>query len=238
MAVSDRYKEAWESYWRETPEEPGAAVWDCDASLSVKPHLALFEPFVDGSKPVVDLGCGSGTTTRFLAERFARVVGVDISHAAVEHARRADLSGTAEFRQLNAAEPGEVGALHGELGDADVYMRAVIHQSEPAARPAIAEAVAALAGRGGRAFVVEPLAVAKSVIADTARGAGGPPPKIARVFAHGLTPAETEDEAVPELLRATGLSVLASGRIDLVMTEYRADGSRIDLPAQWLVVGR
>ncbi|MCQ4046200.1 hypothetical protein ACFOSC_23560 [Streptantibioticus rubrisoli] len=46
------------------------------------------------------------------------------------------------------------------------------------------------------------------------------------------------DATVPELLRGPGLSVFARGRIELVMAEYRADGSRIDLPAQWLVVGR
>ncbi|PWI42258.1 SAM-dependent methyltransferase [Streptomyces sp. ICBB 8177] len=233
MAVPDRCKEAWESFWRET------AVRDYDASLSVKSHLALFEPFVDGSKPVVDLGCGSCATTRFLAERFARAAGVDLSRVVVEHARRADPSGTAEFRQLNAAEPEQVRALHAELGDADVHLRAVIHQSEPAARPAIAAAVATPAGRRGRAFIVEALAVAKTVIADAVRDAGGPPPKIARVFAHGLTPAETEDETVPELLQETGLSALASARADLVMTECRADGSsRTGLPTQWLVAGR
>ncbi|MGW7005947.1 hypothetical protein ACWGCW_24855 [Streptomyces sp. NPDC054933] len=117
-------------------------------------------------------------------------------------------------------------------------MRGVIHQREAVVRPTVAEAVATLIGERGRAFVVEPLSAAKTVLRGIAEGEGGPPPKLASVFSHGLTPGEVDDAAVPELLRGAGLSVLAQGPIELVMTEYRPDGSRIDLPAQWLVVGR
>lgn len=43
---------------------------------------------------------------------------------------------------------------------------------------------------------------------------------------------------VPVLLRSSGLAVFAHGETVMVQTEHRADGTRIDLPAQWLVVGR
>lgn len=238
MTVSSRYVESWENFWRTTPDDPGAAIWDCDAALSVRPHLDLLGSFLDPSLPVVDLGCGSGTTTRCLAEHFDRVIGVDLSEEAVAHARRADPEGTAEFRQLNAADPDAVARLHAELGDVNVYLRAVIHQSEPPARPGVAAAVATLVGQRGRAFVAELLSASKTVLTDAAHASDGPPPKLARVFEHGLTPAEVEDGAVPALLRASGLAVLESGTTELVMTEHRQDGTRIDLPAIWLVVGR
>lgn len=238
MGVSSHYTAAWESFWRDTSDAPGAAIWDCDPALSVEPHLELLAPFLDPSLPVVDLGCGSGTTTRYLARHFDRVIGADLSREAVAHAIRADTAGAAEFRQLNAADPSAVERLHEELGDANVYMRAVIHQSEPPARPGVAEAVATLVGERGRAFVAELRAVSKEVLAQAAKGAGGPPPKLASVFQHGLTPAEVDDGTVPQLLDAAGLSVLSRGETDLAMTEYREDGTRIDLPAIWLVVGR
>lgn len=37
----------------------------------------------------VDVGCGSGQGTAFLAERFAKVVGTDISQAQIQEARAA-----------------------------------------------------------------------------------------------------------------------------------------------------
>ncbi len=238
MSVSNRYRAAWEGFWRGTPDEPGAAIFDCDAELAAGGHLPLLKPFADPSLPIVDLGCGTGTQTRYLAAHFDRAIGVDLSEAAVAHARRADPDGIAEYRQLNAADPTAVGELHGILGDANVYMRAVIHQSEPDARPAVAAAVATLVGARGRAFVVELLSRAKTVLVQAAQGPDGPPPKLARVFEHGLTPAEADDASVPRYFLSAGLTVLDRGETELVMTEHSSDGTRIDLPAQWLVVGR
>ncbi|GAA1921389.1 class I SAM-dependent methyltransferase [Streptantibioticus ferralitis] len=237
MGVSSGYLEAWEGFWRDTPVIPGAAIWDCDSALSAEPHLELLSPYLDAAPlPAVDLGCGSGTQTRYLAKHFGRAYGVDFAAAEVDYACRADPDGMAEFRQLDASDTAAVERLHAELGTANVHMRGVIHQCEAAARPAVAEAVAKLTGERGRAFVVGLLSAAKTVLREIAEG--GPPPKLASVFSHGLTPGEVDDAVVPELLCGAGLSVLAQGRIELVMTEYRPDGSRIDLPAQWLVVGR
>lgn len=238
MSDSTSYVNAWETFWRDTSDAPGEAIWDSDPSLAAEPHVEFLAPHADVSLPIVDLGCGNGTQTRYLAGRFARAMGVDLSHAAIEHARRADAAGVAEFRQLNLVDTAAVRDLHTSLGDTNVYMRAVIHQSEPKDRPAVAEAVAELIGKRGRAFVAELTAESKRVLQEVVQGPGGPPPKLARVFAHGLKPAEAEDREVPELFRALGLDVLAHGYTELPQTEYRADGSRIDLPAQWLVLGR
>ncbi|WP_093798410.1 class I SAM-dependent methyltransferase [Streptomyces sp. Wb2n-11] len=238
MTLTDRYVHAWESYWGDTPDVPGEAIWDSDPSLTAAPHLELFAPHADPALPVVDLGCGNGTQTRYLARHFPRAVGIDVSHAGIARARRADSAGTVEFRQLNATDTAAVRELHQRLGDSNVYLRAVIHQSDPPDRPLIAAAVAELVGERGRAFVAELTAEAKTVLRELMREPGGPPPKLARVFAHGLKPAGSEDREVPDLLRASGLTVLAAGRTALAQTEFRADGTRIDLPAQWLIVGR
>ncbi|MFE6054011.1 class I SAM-dependent methyltransferase [Kitasatospora sp. NPDC056446] len=238
MSVTIRYRDAWEGFWRGAPEEPGSVIWDADPTLTAERHLALFHPHLaDPQLPVVDLGCGNGTLTRFLTGRFARVVGVDLSEAALDLARRHDPARRAEFALLDATDAEAVRALHDRLGDANVYVRGLIHQSEPADRLPVAEAVAALVGGRGRAFVVELSQAAKQVLADLAQGPGGPPPKLRPVFAHGLAPAEVADAAFPALFDAAGLTVLASGDLPLATTESAPDGGRIELPAQWLVVG-
>ncbi|MEU5537504.1 class I SAM-dependent methyltransferase [Streptomyces sp. NPDC020362] len=236
MNVSDNYRNAWESYWLQTSDGAGEAIWDSDPSLTAEPHSELFLPYADTARTIVDLGCGNGTQTRYLATRFARAVGVDLSHAAVEHARRAGSGGDVEFQQLDLTDTDSVRALHERLGDSHVYMRAVIHQSEPDARAAVASAVAGLIGAEGRAFVVELTSGSRDVLKRAAADPGGPPPKLRRVFHHGLKPADADDAEIPRVLGEAGLKVLADGDTTLPQTEYFADGTRIDLPARWFVL--
>jgi 2-polyprenyl-3-methyl-5-hydroxy-6-metoxy-1,4-benzoquinol methylase len=236
MDVSQRYRDAWEGYWQATSDAPGEAIWDSDASLSAVPHSEVLLPHADVSLPVVDLGCGSGTQTRYLATLFARAVGVDLSLAAVEHARRADTAKAATYEQLNLVDPAAVEALGERLGDTNVYMRAVIHQSEPQDRAAVAGAVARLLGARGRAFVVELTSASKAVFQQAVEA--GTPAKLQRVFDHGLKPAGAADEEIPALLRAAGLTILDTGDTVLPQTEHLPDGTRIDLPARWFVLAR
>ncbi|MFE0720974.1 class I SAM-dependent methyltransferase [Streptomyces rochei] len=239
MSVTSRYRMAWESFWSEAPEGQGAVFWDAEPMLTAGRHLAHFEPhLVDPGLPMIDLGCGNGTQTRYLAERFGHVVGADLSAAALDHARRADPAGRAVYRQLDATDKAEAQTLHAELGDANVYVRGVLHQCEPDDRQPLADALATLLGDRGRAFLVEPSQESKTILRDLAQGPAGPPAKLAPVLRHGLTPGAAPDEAVPEHLRAAGLSVLASGELPLISTEYTGDGTRIELPSAWVVAGR
>jgi SAM-dependent methyltransferase len=238
VCVPSEYEKAWESFWSDAPEEPEAVLWDADASRSAGSHLPFFAPHFDPGLPVVDLGCGNGTQTRFLAAHYKRAIGVDLVRAAVVRARRGDVQALATYRRLDAVDTAAVTRLHREIGDANVYMRGVLHQCEPEDRPLLAESVAALTGERGRAFVFEPAEAAKDVLRALARDPAGPPPKLRPVVAHGLTPAEVSDELVPGYFRDAGLTVLADGQLPLATTEFALDGSPIELPAKWLVVGR
>ncbi|MGW0758684.1 class I SAM-dependent methyltransferase [Streptomyces sp. NPDC002814] len=239
MSVTSRYREAWEGFWREAPEEQGAVFWDAEPTLTVGVHLAIFEPQLpDPNLPMVDLGCGNGSQTRFLADRFPHVIGADLSEAAIDHARRADPAGQATYRVLDACEKTEAQALHAELGDTNVYLRGVLHQAEPEDRQTLVDGIAALVGERGRAFLVELSEAARPVLMGLAQSPAGPPPKLAPVFRHGIAPGEVADEAVPVYLNAAGLTVLASGELPLITTEFASDGTRIELPSRWLLAGR
>jgi SAM-dependent methyltransferase len=210
MSVTSRYREAWEGFWREAPDGPGEVFWDAGPERTAAVHLALFEPHLTAPDlPLVDLGCGNGTQTRYLADRFSRVIGVDLSTAAVDLARRADPDGRAAYRALDAADGTQAEALHADLGDANVYVRGVL----------LAEA-------------------ARPVLMGLAQGPGGPPAKLAPVLRHGIAPGEVGDAAVPEYLRTAGLTLVARGELPLITTEYTADGTRIELPSRWYVAGR
>ncbi|MGW9206199.1 class I SAM-dependent methyltransferase [Embleya sp. NPDC055664] len=236
MGTSERYMRAWEGFWAENTGEPGAAFWDADAALTAAPHTELLAAHADPTLPIVDLGCGNGTQTRYLAGQFPRAVGVDLSPSAVAHARRADRDAVAEFEQLDLTDLAEVRGLGDRLGEANVYLRAVLHQSDPADRAPVATAVALLLGRRGRGFVIEPTAAAKEVLRQVAERPGGTPEKLRQVRKHNLRPAEVAPGELPDLLRGAGLEILDQGRTDLVMSERHPDLSPVTLPADWFVV--
>ncbi|MEV5954875.1 class I SAM-dependent methyltransferase [Streptomyces sp. NPDC051987] len=239
MSVTSRYRSAWEGFWREAPDEPGEVFWDADPAVTAAVHVPLFAPHLtDPGLPLVDLGCGNGTQTRYLAGRFPRVLGTDIAEAALDHARHADPAGQAEYRLLDAADKSAAEALHAELGDANVYMRGVLHQCEPDDRQPLIDAIATLVGSRGRVFLVELSEAARPVLGGLAQSPSGPPPKLAPVFRHGIAPGEVADAAVPEYLRSAGLGVLASGALPLTTTESTPDGERIVLPSTWVLAGR
>ncbi|MER7764830.1 class I SAM-dependent methyltransferase [Streptomyces sp. NPDC097619] len=238
MSVSDRYRTAWDGFWEQSSGEQGEPFWDADPALTAERDLGHLTPYADASLPIADLGCGNGTQTRHLATRFARAVGVDLCAAAVAHARRADPQGTATYEQVDLADPAQTGALSERLGDTNVYMRAVLHQSDPEDRPAVAAAVARLVGTRGRALVLEPTGEAKEAIESFAALPGGPSPKLRRVKEHDLRPGEIADGEVSALLGRAGLSVLAEGETSLAMSDSGPDGAPLRIPARWFVAGR
>ncbi|SHL79500.1 class I SAM-dependent methyltransferase [Streptomyces yunnanensis] len=237
MTATSRNLRAWEGFWRAAPAGAGQVFWDADPALTAARHLPLLVEHADTGLPLVDLGCGNGTQTRYLAGHFGRVLGLDFSAAAVARARAEDVAGVAEFRRLDAADGAAVGALHDELGDCNVYLRGVLHQCAAGERFRIAGHIAALLGARGRLFAVEPSASAKEVLRTLAQGPAGPPATVRAVLAHGITPGELPDAEVPELLRAHGLRIVACGQLPLATTEYGPDGSRLDLPSHWVMAG-
>ncbi|MGW4031488.1 class I SAM-dependent methyltransferase [Streptomyces sp. NPDC004838] len=248
MSVTSRYRDAWEGFWGEASGRPGEVFWDAEPALTAGLHLALYEPLVDApSLTLLDLGCGNGTQTRFLADRFPKVMGVDLSAAAIElaadqekaSARRGNApSGEIRFRQLDAVDPDAVARLHEELGDCNVYMRGVLHQSDTKDRQPLADTIAALVGERGCAFVVELAETAGARLAELAESPAGPPAKLRPVFRHGIVPGAVADSDTADFFRTAGLTVLASGDLPLMTTEYEADGSRIELPSNWMVLSR
>ncbi|HEX5567870.1 MAG TPA: methyltransferase domain-containing protein [Streptomyces sp.] len=230
-------------------------LWSTDPAITAAVHLPIFEKHIDPGLPLVDVGCGNGARTVFLAGRFHPCVGIDTSASALERARTVVGEGAGgrsapDFRQLDAADPGAMRRLHDELGDANVYLRGVLQRSEPASRPRVAESVAALVGEHGRAFVVEAAAAARAAL-DQGAGAADPTELPGPLDSPGLSevshlsqlpePPGGPDAGLPVLtglFGAAGLRVHAGGTLPLSTTEFEPDGSRLDLPSNWLVVGR
>ncbi|UKY53658.1 class I SAM-dependent methyltransferase [Streptomyces inhibens] len=238
MTAASHTPQAWEAFWRDAPAGEGQVFWDADPSVTAQLHLPLFREHFDAGLPLVDLGCGNGTQTRYLAGHYARTLGIDLSTAAIDRARSDDVRSVAVFRPVDATDEKAAAALHGELGDVNIYLRGVLHQCTPEDRARIVANSAALLGARGRLFAVEPAESSREILLSLAQRPDGPPAKLPAVLSHGISPGEMADSVVPELLTTHGLEAAAAGQLPLATTEYGVDGSRIELPTNWVVAGR
>jgi SAM-dependent methyltransferase len=157
-----QYRQQWDSYWRSIRKTgaDGEVLWDNLPEKASAEDLVRFQRHLTASDlPLLDLGCGNGRQTRFLARHFERVVGVDVAPAAVALARRETLGTMVEsrvsFALFDGANPGEAEALHDRLGDVNIYMRTVFHCVQTADRPAFVRALDTLLGERGTLYQIE-----------------------------------------------------------------------------------
>ena len=105
MTTANRYLTSWENYWSTLSGTPGEIFWDADPAHAAQQDLGLFQGYADPQLPLLDLGCGNGTQTRFLADHFPKVIGTEISPAAVEVVKVPAFYAVVRQRQRRASLP-------------------------------------------------------------------------------------------------------------------------------------
>ena len=142
---------AWEGYWR-----AGDVLWDSDSLFERGQYADELLAHFDPALPVVDIGCGNGTHTRWLARHFSSVLGVDVSAGAVERARHESaVIPNAEYAVLDAAATDAGRLLLDRLGPANVFVRGVFHVLKPNRQAALAANLHDIVGEKGRVFLAE-----------------------------------------------------------------------------------
>jgi SAM-dependent methyltransferase len=148
----------WESYWKAILKtgQGGQVFWDVEAEYASLEDLDRFQNYLDSKLPLLDLGCGNGRQSRFLAQHFAKVIGVDISVSAIELAKSETTKGmNIEYRVFNGVDTQNAIGLHREFGDMNVYMRGVFHMIRWCDRPNFVESLGILLGIRGVLYQIE-----------------------------------------------------------------------------------
>ena len=228
---------AWNEFWTVLPAEPGAALWDSSPDLTAARHLPLFRDHLDPLLPLIDIGCGSGRQTQWLARHFRSVLGLDIAEAAVALAERTHPAPNVCYRVADLLDPAAAAALRAELGDVNIYLRGVLHQLRPAERGTMLNTIGLLLGDSGHVFAQE-LTERTGWYVMELLDSGEPLPKTAELaarfdFGAGVAPAR--DGELRRLLERSGLDVIADGDIPLYTTEHDSGGRAIELPTCYVV---
>lgn len=148
----------WEDYWKSIQKTglEGQVFWDTDAENASSEDLERFRSYMDRDLPILDLGCGNGRQTRFLAQYFSRAIGVDVSPSAIRLAiSETDAEENVVYRVLDAANPEGAQALHDEFGDMNIYMRGVLHMIKRQDRANFITSLEILLGEHGVLYQIE-----------------------------------------------------------------------------------
>ena len=238
MKQINSYERVWEGYWTTFKGVPDHPIWDVDAEKAGALDLPCFQHLMDPTLPLVDFGCGNGTQTRFLAQYFSRVVGVDVAPAAIELATAAGKPDNVEYRVVDALRADDAEALHAELGDVNIYMRTVLHQLSAQDQPACATTLASLLGRRGTIYLIELAAEAKTYFSRLKEQPGGPPASLKKVLAHGIVPGGLDRDRILTLFGADRFAVLAEGEGVIHTSHTFPNGDNARVPAYYMVLHR
>jgi len=237
MTSANRYSTSWENFWSTSTGAPGEIFWDADPAHAAQQDLALFQCHLDPKLTMIDLGCGNGTQTRFLADHCVRVIGTEISPAAVGIARTKHAARNVSYRVLDVLSPDDAQTLHQEIGDANVYMRAVLHQLSPADHATAIQSIERLLGRKGVLYLVELSSAAEPFFAQLIKQYG-PPPGLARVFQHQITPGMVNENDLDVLFPADRFTLLRTGPSHIHTVHTLPTGEVVKVPAFYAILRR
>jgi len=234
VASSNRYLTSWEGFWSTLSGAPGEVFWDADPAHAAQQDLQLFQGYTDPQLPLIDLGCGNGTQTRFLADHFARVMGTEISPAAVEIARTKNAAPNITYRVLDVLSLDAAQALHEEIGDATLYMRTVLHQLSPTDHATAIQSIERLLGTKGVLYLIELSSAAEPYFAQLIKQYG-PPPGLARVFQHEITPGMVHENNLDSLFPSDRFTLLSTGQSHVQTVHTLPTGEVVRVPAFYAV---
>jgi SAM-dependent methyltransferase len=154
QAPRNRHR-AWEGYWKgiHTTGVGGEVLWDSLSEDERTQYATMIRAHLDTSLPVIDVGCGNGSFTRWLAEIFPEALGVDISPSAIGRAQL-EAAGLSNVSFVTADATAADTALSPYPGPCNVFVRGVLHVLPPGSRIRMASNLRRAVG-GGRVFLAE-----------------------------------------------------------------------------------
>lgn len=234
------YGGQWNSYWAAINEtgRGGEVLWDNVPQRASEEDLMRFMKHMDKRLPILDLGCGNGRQSRFLAQHFSQVIGVDISAHAIQQAWQESASvDNVEFRVFDGTDPAQAQALHEEFGDVNIYMRGVFHVIQKPDRANFVASLQTLLGQSGTLYQIELTSAAlnyfRTLPGDSPSGL---PKLLHKVVEHGITPIGFELKDVGKLFSEKSWRILEQGYEVTINTIPLSHGQEGQVPANYLVL--
>lgn len=225
--------ENWNKYWG-LINQRSEVVWDADANLGIGLEIDFLQNNLKNSDlPLIDFGCGDGNMTQFLAKYFAQVIGVDVAQNALNlaeiEAKKAGLD--IKYQLVDTDE--KIQQLHQNIGDANVYVRSVLHQIEASKRPLLVENLKTLIGKKGTLFLIEITDQSEDRFPKQTKT--DDPSKVRRLLDCGIKPGFVKQEEIHDLFPAPDFSILEMGILPIPMNAT-IQGQRVIMDYLYAVI--
>jgi 2-polyprenyl-3-methyl-5-hydroxy-6-metoxy-1,4-benzoquinol methylase len=224
----------WENYWKDIHETGtnGQVFWDSIAERASLEDLGRFKDHLDSELPLLDLGCGNGRQTRFLAQYFKKVIGVDVSPSAIHLAKQETIEeSNIEYRVFDAVDTKSAQALHDEFGDLNIYMRGVLHMIKRGDRSKFVDSLAILLGERGVLYQIELPSKAILYLRTLPQEVFSRIPKITRRIGFNL---EERESYYPK----EKWTIVDQGQQVTINTSVLSNGETGAVPANYLILKR
>jgi SAM-dependent methyltransferase len=227
-----KYSKYWDEFYKKTYLKGSRkALWDVSPEYSIKIDMKVFKKYFDSEFPILDIGCGTGQQSQFLAKYYPKVIGVDVASNAIKIAKKMHKKDNLEFRMVDITQKRECKELFNMYGDMNLYMRGVMHQIKRPEQIQMIENLSILMGDKGKLFFME---VKDKLGSYFNKGVGRfneLPKQIQDIFVSNLPPFGLTLEHLPELFPVTTFEFLDYGDSTLYTNLKLPNGEHVRIPA-------
>lgn len=231
------YKKYWDTYYvNNFRKSDKGALWDVSPDEAAGRDGQLFQDYFLRSLPIIDLGCGSGTQSAFFAERYDKVLGVDVSEEAVKLATEMWDYPNLNFDTLDVTDHKKAQKIHEKLGDVNVYMRGVLHQILEEDLDSFQKTIQSLLGEKGSMFCIEVSQKIHDHFSQVKGGFSQLPAKMRQVFIANLPPKGLSVERIQNYFPKNEFEIQNLGDTFLATNLKLKDGTSIQIPAVYALI--
>jgi|AntRauTorckE5430_2_1112549.scaffolds.fasta_scaffold12958_3 SAM-dependent methyltransferase len=224
------YGKFWEAFYQKTYAQ-GKALWDVPPEQSVLQDYQVFRTAFEKADSVVDIGCGTGEQSRYLAGLYRTVIGVDAAPRAIEIAKKSENPPNVTFSVGDLADPAFIEGLGKSYGDMNVYMRGVLHQIRKPDRQRVAKHLLDLIGAKGALYLIEVGKGIKDYFQSASPAFHELPSAVQETFISNLPPHGVDEAEIEALFNRDGYLLAAHGAGFLNTNLLLSNGTPVKIPA-------
>jgi len=234
---SGNYQTNWDQYYQRTYRlQKKKALWDVNSALAVEDDFRLFSPYFDSAMPIIDLGCGTGTQSVFLAKHYPKVLGVDVAAEAITVAKANIDEANIEFDTLDVTDFKKAEQIHQVYGDTNLYMRGVLHQILEEDLPSFRQTIKTLMGKNGKMYCIEVSDQIRTYFDKSEGNFSRLPKRMQQVFISNLPPKGLSIDRINTYFPAEEFDVKTSGDTKLNTNIQFSDQEPIFIPAVHVIL--